>query len=194
MISLACAFVALVGPQLTRDIPNATWEPLFFGEPKDPSSINGRAKLSNLPPLREVLLPKGVIEVRIWQGFGITYLEGYRFRFDGGKWKGWKMEPAIPGRKDLKDKKYLTELKPPTMGWPGFWKTMEKEKIYTLPDFDSLPGKKATVADGMSYVVEFQKAGKYRTYCYDNPTYQPKNWSEVDNMLSIAIALRKAFP
>ena len=45
----------------------------------------------------------------------------------------------------------------------------------------------------MSYVVEFQKSGVYRTYSYNNPSYQPKS-KEVDRMLSIAILLRKAFP
>jgi hypothetical protein len=194
MVVFACALLAIGSQQLKRDIPNESWEPIFFGNDlKDAQSINGRAKLSDLPALREKVLPKGHIEIRIWQGFGITYLEGYRFYFDGGKWRAWKMEPAIPGRKDLKDKKFLTELKPPTMGWPEFWKGMDKEGVYTLPDFDSLPTKKNTVFDGMSYVVEFQKAGLYRTYCYNNPSYQPRG-KEVDSMLSIAILLRKAFP
>jgi hypothetical protein len=178
----------------TRDIPNASWEPIFFGDETDRQSINGRAKLGGLAPLRSKLLPKGVAEIRVWQGFGITYLEGYRFRLEAGNWRGWKLEPAIPGRKDLKDIRFQSPLKPPTQGWPAFWKAMEAEGLYTLSDFEALPGKKNTVLDGMSYVVEFQKEGKYRTYCYDNPSYQPKNWKEIDNIINIAKLLHQSFP
>jgi hypothetical protein len=193
---MVCAAFAVltVGIQLSRDIPNATWEHVFFGDVKDPQSINGRARLSDLPPLREKPLPKGHVEIRFWQGFGITYLEGFRLRFDGGKWRAWKLLPAIPGVKASKEKKYLSELKPPTMGWAAFWKAADAEGLYTLPDFESLPGKKATVLDGMCYVVEWQKAGKYRTYCYDNPTYQPRTFKEVENMLKLASLFRTAFP
>ena len=194
MITFAVAILAVGSQKITREIPNASWEPIFFGDPSDRQSINGRARLSDLPPLREKPLPKGHVEVRFWQGFGITYLEGFRLRFDGGKWRAWKLEPAIPGRADLKHKKFLTELRPPSMGWPGFLKELESDGIYTLPDFDSLPGRKAEIVDGLCYVVEFQKAAKYRTYCYDNPTLQPRTWKEVDSMIRIAMLFRKAFP
>ena len=194
MIAVACALVAFGPVQISRDIPNASWEPIFFGDATDRQTINGRAKLSYLPSLRDKLLPKGHSEVRFWQGFGITYLEGFRLRFDGANWRAWKLEPAIPGRVDLKQRKYLTELKPPPMGWQDFWKQMEAAGVFSLPDFESLPGKKTDILDGLCYVVEFQKSNRYRTYCYDNPSRQPRTWKEVDSILRIAALLRKAFP
>ncbi|HJP82335.1 MAG TPA: hypothetical protein VJ835_02415 [Fimbriimonadaceae bacterium] len=177
----------------TLDIPKASWPAIFFGEATDTQSIVGRTALSGLPNLQKKGVASGVTEIRIWEGFGLTYLEGYRFRKDSAGIRGWWIQPAQPGRKDWKAKNYLVEFKPPKMGWPEFWKSLEDLKISTLPDFESLDGPKNSMLDGVSYVVEFAQPGRYRTYMYDNPFSQKGKMPELDNLRNIVRAIHAAF-
>ncbi len=185
--------VAAIGQQVALEIPKATWPDLFFGTTTDLQSIRGRTFLSNLPDLQKKRLPDGVLEVRIWEGFGVTYLEGYRLRRENGQWRGWWIQPALESKSDWKSKKYLMEFKPPKQGWDKFWADLTKQKITTLPDFEALPGKKDPVRDGVCYVVEYVTPGFYRTYMYDNPQTQTGDWPELKNVRAIVLAIHDAF-
>lgn len=191
-LALSVALLA-VQPQITLDIPNASWPEIFFGETTDRQSIRGRALLSNLPDLQRKRLPSGALEVRIWEGFGLTYLEGYRFRRENGWWRGWWIQPALENRATWKAKSYLMEFKPPQQGWESLWNDLSKRNIAALPDFDSLPGPKATVLDGVCYVVEYVTPGTYRTYMYNNPQSQTGKWPELTNLRAIVLAIHDAF-
>lgn len=190
-------FCAVVngGPQKSPvvDIPQNTWVDVFFNPVDDPQSINGRAKLSGLQDLQKKSQPVGVTEVRIWEGFGVTYLEGYRFRLEGNRWRGWWIQPALKDRADWKAKKFLHEFKPPQQGWQAFWKTLADNDLATLPDFSSLPGEKPTFLDGVSYVVEYTSGGRYRTYHYDNPHAQRGDWPELKKVKAIIRAVHDSF-
>lgn len=193
MIS-AIAFLCSVSQKApTLEIPQDPWVGLFFNPVTDPQSINGRAKLSGLQDLQKKSQPAGVTEIRIWEGFGVTYLEGYRFRFDGKAWRGWWIQPAQEDKPAWKAKGYLLEFKAPKQGWPTFWKTLMDNHIQSLPDFDSLPGPKATVLDGVCYVVEYTSGGRYRTYMYNNPHSQRSSWPELTKLKAIVKSIHDSF-
>lgn len=192
LIATAVLGLSLQKPPLL-DIPQDPWVDLFFNPITDPQSINGRAKLSGLLDLQKKSQPVGVTEVRIWEGFGTTYLEGYRFRFEGKRWRGWWMQPAIEDKAVWKKQNYLQELKAPKQGWDAFWKTMTDNRLATLPDFESLPGEKATMMDGICYVVEYTAGGKYRTYMYNNPHSQRDTWPEIAFVKKIVKNIHDSF-
>ena len=175
------------------DIPSEPWVEVFFNPVDDSQSINGRAKVSGLQDLQKKSQPVGVTEVRIWEGFGVTYLEGYRFRLEGNRWRGWWIQPLIKDRSDWKAIRFLHEFSAPTIGWQAFWKTLVDNDLLTLRDFSSLPGQKPTFLDGVSYVVELSSGGRYRTYHYDNPHAQRGDWPEVKKMRAIVKAVHDAF-
>lgn len=189
--------VALLSPSLQKppvlDIPQDPWVDLFFNPATDTQAINGRAKLSGLQDLQKKSQPAGVTEVRLWEGFGVTYLEGYRFRFDGKSWRGWWLQPAREDRPAWKANNYVVELKAPKQGWQAFWKGLMSNDLPTLPDFESLPGPKATILDGVCYVVEHTSGGKYRTYMYNNPNSQRSTWPELTKLKAIVKSVHDSF-
>lgn len=189
---LAGVVVGLQGAPVL-EIPQSGWADIFFGSETDPQSVHGRAAISGLQNLQKKSQPKGVIEIRIWEGFGLTYLEGYRFRQEGGRWRGWWIQPALANRLDWKTNKYLLEFKAPKQGWEIFWKTLSENQITSLPDFSSLPGEKPLILDGISYVVEHSAGGKYRTYMYDNPHLQKGDWAELKSFRTIVRTVHNAF-
>jgi|GEM_PF-2533737 len=176
--------------QVEREGKRGSWEKIFFGSAKDPQTIVGREAMSKLPDLRTYSLPKGDLEIRFWQGFGITYLQGYVFKRTADQWSASYLLPATA---EFKKIGFKMDLRPPRFGWDAWWTKLSMLDILTLPDFESLPGQKATVLDGMSYVVEINQDGHYRTYMYDNPDSQPKLWPEVRKMQQIVRFLADQF-
>ena len=74
--------VELIKPQESEFkliIPKSIWEPIFF------KAIDERAGIANLSSLR-VELRKNDLELRLWNGFGLTLLEGFVLRRVSGKW------------------------------------------------------------------------------------------------------------
>lgn len=65
---------------------------------------------------------------------------------------------------------------------------LEKENIYNLPDqqdissWDSLG---VTIADGISYSVEFANRERYKYYSYNRPQEFAKHFKECRNMSNI---------
>ena len=75
------------------------------------------------------------------------------------------------------------------------WQRLQDAGILTLRDAASV-GCSAGVADGMSYVVEFNHDGMYRTYLYDNPGYakcdEAQRMIRIGNLISEAPIPEKA--
>lgn len=153
-------------------VPKAHWESIFFG------AINPLAESAGLQALRQVDLPKGSLEIRIWVGFGLTPLEGFRLRRDGRQWKG------LYAREGFGEKWPLT-VKPvlPKTSWDALWKQIETLGVLSLPDSSTLPNE-VLAFDGISYVVEFNDGETYRTYQYGNP--QAQTWPEAKTIIAIA--------
>lgn len=173
LAALLLPMVVAQGPKLV--VPTATWEPIFF------RSIDQRAKWSNLPSLRQNLLPRGDIEIRFWSGFGLTYLEGVVLRKDQKGWTAQWLPPTPPQRKDQAAPRNLP-LSP--KAFQTLWAQLQAEGILTLPDDSELPEDGVNVLDGMSYVVEYQREGVYRTYQYGNPSFH-KSWPEAKRIMKI---------
>lgn len=163
------------------DIPENLWEPLFFKE------INERAKLSNLKSLRAGALPDGDVEFRLWHGFGLTALEGFVLKSTAGQWSAVHLDGIRPGRAPTDLQK---QLPTPKSGWDVCWQRLEKAGLLTLPDAFAISCN-ALINDGMSYVVEFNRAGLYRTYLYDNPNYA--KCKEAKQMVQIAKIVAEEF-
>jgi len=127
------------------EIPQAPWEAIFF------HYINSISEKSRWPPLRQMDIPIGAIEVRVGSGFGLSGLEGLLLRPDGDQWLG-RYTNGFEVR----------EVHPET-GWNAVWKRVEALGRLTLPDSSTLPGE-VSVLDGIASVVEMNDGKIYRTY------------------------------
>jgi hypothetical protein len=168
--------------QFKLKVPKATWEPIFF------QSIDERASLAHLPSLR-VALPKDDLELRIWNGFGLTALEGFVLRRSSGKWSAIHLDGIHP---KLPRQDYQKQLSAPKSGWNECWRKLVEMGISTLPDAAEIQCS-TFVKDGMSYVVELNVEFTYRTYMYDNPSYakceQAKRMIGIGNFIADEFAL-----
>lgn len=169
-------FVILFLPPVEKptefDIPETFWEPLFF------DAIDDRSKWGRL---RESSVPVGGMEIRIWAGFGITGMEGYRLRRYGTNWSAYYLGPKIQHMRreiELDDK------------WEERWEKIEQLGILTLPDSSGLPNP-VLVSDGVSYVIEINDGRTYRTYCYMNPNR--KRWEEAQKLIQIVNIIDEEF-
>lgn len=142
------------------DVPKATWVPIFGQE------INRRAAVANLPSLRTAL-PKDDLELRVWNGFGLTPLEGFVLRRNSGQWSAIHLTVI---RSEQRKEAYEKQLAAPRSGWEECWSKLVNLGVLTLPDASAIQCS-AMVEDGMSYVVEVNYDNSYRTYLYDNPSY-----------------------
>ncbi|MFL6253705.1 MAG: hypothetical protein ACJ74T_01655 [Pyrinomonadaceae bacterium] len=161
-------------------IPRTTWEPIFF-EP-----INKRTQTAKLSTLRAPL-PEGALELRIWGGFGLSALEGFRIRRDGARWSASYFGTRFQqGRFE----EYTRGLAQPKSGWEGAWDRLVSLGLLELPDAERA-GCSGRLNDGYSYVVELNVERVYRTYMYDNP--DASKCADAKRMLSIAAAVADEF-
>ena len=169
---VGAAFAGVVeAGDFKRDIPNAGWEPIFFGE------INRLTAQAGWTPLRDAALPPESLEVRIWMGFGLTPLEGFSIRRDGATWTGhFAVEGSGPT--NLAKVRGVT----PKSGWEKLWNEVTNLGLLTLPDSSTLPDEEL-VLDGESYVVEINQNNQYRTYMYGNP--QEQKWPQAKQIIRI---------
>ena len=77
-------------------LPKDSWVASYFGTDSDRRTIRGRAKLSKLVNLQEVVLPPGDLKIRLWGSIGITYLQGYTLRKTGTTWSAAFLAAAMP--------------------------------------------------------------------------------------------------
>jgi hypothetical protein len=164
------------------NVPKDTWESIFF------EAIDERAKLSNLKTLR-LALPDDDLEVRVWHGFGLTALEGFVLKRTAGRWSAIHLDGIT---RKVGPAQSQRNLETPKSGWDACWRRLQDAGILTLPDAAAI-GCSAGVLDGMSYVVEYNYEGTYRTYLYDNPDYakcnEAKRMIQIGNLISEEFAL-----
>lgn len=181
--ALLLATFALVLPGTaaaqTRDIPEATWEPIYF------RSINEMSSQLGWTPLRDVAPAADLLEVRVWIGFGIGPMEVYSMRRVG---KAWSARYAMHGPTPTSRKALVVRSATPKSDWNQLWGRLVELGILTLPDSSTLPKSESRVADGVSYVVEINRNGAYRTYEYGNPEYE--KWPQAQRIIEIIRTLR----
>ncbi len=158
-------------------VPKTIWEPIYF------KAINERARIARLRGLR-VALPKDDLELRLWNGFGVTALEGFVLRRRAGKWSAVHLNGVYRG---LPKRELQRQLSAPKSGWNEVWRKLVEMGIATLPDAEGIECS-PFVVDGMSYVVELNYEFTYRTYQYDNPDYakceQAKRMISIGNFIA----------
>lgn len=166
---------------LRLEIPNATWEPIFF------ERINERAERANLTSLRSTAMRDNDLEIRVWIGFGLSALEGFVIRRQSSQWSSLYLRPV--SQQHPQGESATTPVVPQS-GWERLWQRLTDEQILTLPD-SSLLRDEVTINDGQSYVVEINTNGVYRTYMYSNP--QEQRWPEARRIIEISNILHSEF-
>lgn len=165
-------------------VPKSSWEQIYFEE------INKRAHIANLQSIR-VALPKDDLELRLWNGFGLTALEGFALRRRAGEWSAIHLEGIYPR---LPRREYQKQLSAPKSGWNEAWRKLVEMGIATLPDAQEIKCTGGAL-DGMSYVVELNYERTYRTYMYDNPSYaecvQAKRMIAIGNFIAAEFGVRE---
>jgi len=145
-----------MGAEPIRDIPDDSWGGIFF------ETIDRVAATADLPPLRTASPGPDHLEVRLWFGFGLGGMRGFIVRYHAGEWSGRELlEDAHRVKVEAKTLK-------PRDGWDNAWRALTEKRLFTLPDFSTLPRSNYLVHDGSCGVVEVFAAGKYRTYMYPN--------------------------
>lgn len=173
------------------DIAPNSFAKLCYGKVGDRQTIVGRAAAGGYGDLRKSNLPVGDEEIRVWGGFGITFLQGTILRKVSGRWIALRLLSETHNGKRRDWTKVYTG---PKTGWPTFWSQAESLGIWTLPDDSTLPqaGRK-TVLDGYSIIVETLRKGKYRVYAYNNPKEQTQ-WPTAARVLAVGKLFGKEFP
>lgn len=158
-ISLVLCLSFLFGckPAVKINLPNASWEPIFFKE------IDRVSALANLNPLRTVNVNDDDIQVRIWRGFGLDPLEGVVLARTKGIWRGKHIRALYNKDETLAE---AIKLMPPKSGWQPLWQSITEKGLLTLPDPSEINCEDHDGLDGTNYVVEINQNNTYRTYRY----------------------------
>jgi hypothetical protein len=158
-----------------RIIPQTNWERIFF------EAINEQAGKSQLPDIRSKALPDGDLEVRIWIGFGLGYLQGFVLNQTSGEWSATYLTAHKQAQK---------KLQTPRSGWETTWLKLVNAGLLSLPDAEEI-NCSVNGLDGEDYVVEYNTNNTYRTYLYDNPHYPQCN--EAKQMIEIRNIIAEEF-
>ena len=169
--------ISIYAGEFQRDIPAASWEWTFFRD------INALTTRAGWQPLREHGLPAGSLEVRVWIGFGVTPLEGFRLRRDGSTCTAFHVLDSIKKSQPAQVKSVS-----PRSDWDALWKRLFELHLLTLPDSSLLAQDETMILDGESYVVEVNSGDHYRTYEYSNPQFRAL--PEAKDMVEIVDVLR----
>ena len=178
----------------TNNISQYTWESFHY------KYINKFAKAVKWPSLREVFVPSGSLEVRIWinQVWGGNQV--LRICRHNDKWMGFytnEMYNEIKfindeGEREMEnnDTKTINHsflpvlILTPQTNWENIWNKVEALGILTLPDSSMLPsGVFVDMTEGTVYVIEINDGVQYWTYMYNKP--QNKEWPEAKKFIQI---------
>ena len=181
--------VMLQAPKV--EIARDSWAGAVLENAGDVRGPRGLAAWGGFGGLGQHRLPAGDAEVRVWGGFGLGNLEGTILRRKGSVWTAVRLVGAYPGTRSRPRK---VAYAAPKGGWPAFWRKAEAFGIWSLPDESTLPqAKRMGIDDGISYLVETQRDGRYRAYAYNNPALQT-GWPEAARMARLAWLLELSFP
>lgn len=147
--------------QVVADPPSRT--------PAGSDEIDRVTEIIHEPKLREISLPDGDIEVRLWSGVGgITNLRGHILRRRGGVWSGVSVVEDGFDKKEDRFKYRGVPMRVPSEGWDSIWAQLLSHNILTLPDAETI-GCNEFVQDGWDDIFEIRIGDQYRTYSYANP-------------------------
>ena len=105
----------------------------------------------------------------------------------GGQWSAIHLDGVT---RNVATNESKRNLQSPKSGWDACWQQLQDAGILTLSDAAAI-GCSAMVNDGMSYVVEYNRDGIYRTYLYDNPDYAKCN--EAKRMINVGNIISEEF-
>lgn len=174
--------------ELGRDIPNASWVEIFFGEMPGIArpGLDKIARQNGFSILKEVILPDNDLEVRLWVGFGKYGNDGLILKRDSGNWSAINLREMSCHF----EKRGKYKLESPKSGWETLWQKLIDTGILTLPDSSELEYKNL-VEDGKGYVVETNHDYVYRTYQYSNP--DKEKLKEAKQMIKIGEIIADEF-
>ena len=141
-------------------VPDTHWPPIYFEPVDELADGAGWAKLRDAQP-RE-----GVTEIRVWVGFGLSYLRGVRLVRTT---EGNHAEHAhwTAGGKPGDPLQVAVDAVHPEHGWDRLWANLGSLDIRTLPDARHVYDDRTL--DGVGYMFEVLTPDGYRTYLYGNP-------------------------
>ena len=158
--------------EFRKIIPQTRWERIYF------ETINEQTDKSQLANIRSKPLPHGDLEVRIWIGFGLGYLQGFILSQTSGEWAATYLTAH---------KQTIIKLQTPKSGWETAWLKLVNAGLLSLPDAEEI-NCRVYGRDGESYVAEYNMNNTYRTYLYDNPHYpvckEAKQMIEIRNIIA----------
>jgi hypothetical protein len=149
--------------------------------------INERTNIAGLKKLEAMRLPPDDLEVRIWHGFGLIVPAGVVLKRSAGNWTAIYLASVSKKRHRGDSERIINE---PKSGWQSCWSRLTNAGVLTLPDATQL-GKEPVDPDVLSYVVELNIGGDYRTYHY---TYPEANvHTEAKQMIEIGDIIAEEF-
>ncbi len=160
-ITATMIFLTQRKQELNRRVPEG-WGDFAF------KVIDKRSNAAELPTLRNIQLPDGDLEVRIWVGFGIVGEDALILRRSAGKWSALHLHGMFFGRYPPPKYQETFAVSEPRSGWEGAWQKLDNAGILTLPDAWTTQCRGGGL-DGTRYIVEIDNDKTYRTYMYDNP-------------------------
>jgi hypothetical protein len=167
---------------LSLEVPNAPWEPLFF------QTLEARTKKAGIESLRRAALPDHNLEARFWYDH-FEIIQGLIIRRSDDTWSATYLRQNDQTPASMQQE----ALGVPKSGWEGAWARLKTAGILALPD-ESVTKCDSSVLDGIGYVVETNVDRKYRTYRYDNPQFancdEAKRILVIENVLSEEFELR----
>jgi len=187
-------------PHIKKNIPNENWVWIWFDDNKHYPGLNAVSKALKWPLLKEMDVPVGSLEVRVWISGDTTQV--LRLLRNDGEWTGFYTSDRYLDMIRDKEGKWVprnvdafnpaTSIFPltPKTNWESLWKKLDELGILTLPDDSTFPNNKL-ICDGMSYVLEINDGVQYRTYMYGNP--QSQEYPEAENIIQIIKTLSEEF-
>ena len=110
-------------------------------------------------------VPLGILELRIWEGFGLTGVRLYQIHREGGHWSARRFYPV-----DHPDR-IETEPLDESLPWAVRWSEAEAAGIWELTPSPARPSDYVPRDDGWSVVVEAAEGPRYNISGSDNPDY-----------------------
>ena len=153
------------------------------------NALNPITDKYELSKLRESYFSGDDFEVRVWvEGFEI---DGFILRRFNKTWLAIAIKELDCKRFSHypKDKIYKlgkVNLSTPKSGWKNTWQKLVEAGILDLPNSDDV-----SYIDGMGYIVETNRNGKYRIYFYSNPNLQKTE--EAKRMMKIGEIIADEF-
>lgn len=136
------------------ELPNASWEPIFF------KTIDKTTELGGIKELRKANPGTDETGVRIWRGFGLGNLEGIILDRANDEWRAFHV--ITNDNAELRPVQ-IKRLDSPKSGWETFWKNLTEQELLTLRDPSETNCEESGI-DGTHYVVEIIQNKVYRTY------------------------------